>query len=64
MSSIKIAEAIGIVREVTGWNPRSLGASIFVSKAISDEERSELQDELDNPEIEVLDDFDKTKIDL
>lgn len=58
MSLIKIADAIGIVKEITDLNSRhvrSVGASIFVGTDLTERERELITIELDPQEIKQLD---------
>jgi hypothetical protein len=46
MSTLSIAEAIGIVRDVTGQKPRSIGVTLFVDGIVPSDERQEIRNKL------------------
>lgn len=52
MGVLQIADAIGTVEDVTGEKARSVGATIFVSRCLNDDEITELNEKLTNPDIQ------------
>jgi mRNA degradation ribonuclease J1/J2 len=66
MSLISITDAMKGIREITGKDPRSVGASIYVDGHISDEEMSEIHEHIDPAKIERITGWTQqtTRIDL
>jgi hypothetical protein len=64
MSTLSIAEAIGIVRDVTGQKPRSIGVTLFVDGIVSGEERGEIRDALSPQAIKTDERRNVTQVDL
>ena len=63
MSLLDIADAIGTAKEITGAEVRSVGATLYIGKHITDGDEVALRNRLDPQGIKRLDDS-VTKVDL